>query len=335
MQKIKKAVYQNNKRLTYDFLNNISGNIISVDKLSDEYHSVVDKVFAGDKMYLNPILNSGTVVIQQTEDAPVAMLNNKNFYTLFIICNFQCEEDPWDRLVWTLEYGYYNYTSFEKESFMAAKDHIDKTIKSGAFNVPAEHATEYLAKVVLQTEKTFPIDENGNLLMEDSLLCLSFENSTTDVLKSRGYTEEFISRYLRENTDIDSTRSDLDEIILNFMTVFGAVNYLLQHPEEKDIKRRQKSSKSSKEFSPGVKTPAAVSNSEPKIVNLNGLSIRVSTNKVVNALRSKKIVRSADCWSVRGHYRHYKNGKTVFIKSYEKGKNRNSGAHTRNTYYKI
>lgn len=26
------------------------------------------------------------------------------------------------------------------------------------------------------------------------------------------------------------------------------------------------------------------------------------------------------CWSVRGHYRHYKNGNVVFVKSYEKGK---------------
>ena len=30
-----------------------------------------------------------------------------------------------------------------------------------------------------------------------------------------------------------------------------------------------------------------------------------------------------DCWGVRGHYRHYKNGNTVFIKAYQKGKKRN------------
>lgn len=28
------------------------------------------------------------------------------------------------------------------------------------------------------------------------------------------------------------------------------------------------------------------------------------------------------CWSVRGHYRHYKNGKVIFVKSYKKGKER-------------
>lgn len=30
------------------------------------------------------------------------------------------------------------------------------------------------------------------------------------------------------------------------------------------------------------------------------------------------------CWDVRGHYRHYKSGKTVFIKSYRKGKQRDN-----------
>lgn len=30
------------------------------------------------------------------------------------------------------------------------------------------------------------------------------------------------------------------------------------------------------------------------------------------------------CWEVRGHYRHYKSGKVVFIQSYRKGKDRDS-----------
>ena len=33
---------------------------------------------------------------------------------------------------------------------------------------------------------------------------------------------------------------------------------------------------------------------------------------------------SCECWDVRGHYRHYKSGKTVFIKSYRKGKQRDN-----------
>lgn len=32
-----------------------------------------------------------------------------------------------------------------------------------------------------------------------------------------------------------------------------------------------------------------------------------------------------ECWGVRGHFRHYKSGKTVWVESYEKGSKRNTG----------
>ena len=45
-------------------------------------------------------------------------------------------------------------------------------------------------------------------------------------------------------------------------------------------------------------------------VNENGLTIAKSGNRAI----------TCPCWEVRGHYRHYKSGKVVFIKNYEKGK---------------
>lgn len=39
-----------------------------------------------------------------------------------------------------------------------------------------------------------------------------------------------------------------------------------------------------------------------------------------------------ECWAVRGHFRHYKNGKVTWISSYEKGKQRNSGKTVGNRY---
>lgn len=47
-------------------------------------------------------------------------------------------------------------------------------------------------------------------------------------------------------------------------------------------------------------------------VNENGLMINPNSKRKINC----------DCWGVRGHYRHYKSGKVVFIKEYKKGKNR-------------
>lgn len=37
-------------------------------------------------------------------------------------------------------------------------------------------------------------------------------------------------------------------------------------------------------------------------------------------------------WPVRGHYRHYKSGKVIFVKSFEKGKDRNKGKNVDKTY---
>ena len=45
-------------------------------------------------------------------------------------------------------------------------------------------------------------------------------------------------------------------------------------------------------------------------VNENGLTLQSSGTHKINC----------PCWSVRGHYRHYKSGKVVFVKNYEKGK---------------
>ena len=42
-----------------------------------------------------------------------------------------------------------------------------------------------------------------------------------------------------------------------------------------------------------------------------------------------------ECWSVRGHFRHYKNGKIVWVKSYEKGTKRNTGLITSGKNYKL
>ena len=48
-------------------------------------------------------------------------------------------------------------------------------------------------------------------------------------------------------------------------------------------------------------------------------------NWVSRANRKKADIR-CPAWGVRGHYRHYKNGKTIFIKSYVKGKDRDNYA---------
>lgn len=47
-------------------------------------------------------------------------------------------------------------------------------------------------------------------------------------------------------------------------------------------------------------------------LNENGLTIQSSGTHKINC----------PCWSVRGHYRHYKSGKVIFVENYKKGKDR-------------
>lgn len=44
---------------------------------------------------------------------------------------------------------------------------------------------------------------------------------------------------------------------------------------------------------------------------------------------------TCEAWNVRGHFRHYKNGKVVWIPSYEKGKKRNTGMCVGNKVYTV
>lgn len=53
----------------------------------------------------------------------------------------------------------------------------------------------------------------------------------------------------------------------------------------------------------------------------NFLSQNKSTHKI-----------NCECWGVRGHYRHYKSGKVVFVKEYKKGKDRDKKEPQGKTY---
>lgn len=57
-------------------------------------------------------------------------------------------------------------------------------------------------------------------------------------------------------------------------------------------------------------------------VNENGLTISQNGTHKINC----------PCWSVRGHYRHYKSGKVIFVENYKKGKERENKEPKSKTY---
>lgn len=92
------------------------------------------------------------------------------------------------------------------------------------------------------------------------------------------------------------------DILAAFFRAIAWFNYLMEHPDHKQIK----------------KTPSGV--------NMNGLRI-TADEPTLKKIRSKQIHRVCTLWTVSGHIRHYKNGKTVYIKPYLKGKNRKAYQH--------
>ena len=72
-----------------------------------------------------------------------------------------------------------------------------------------------------------------------------------------------------------------------------------------------------------------------RIIYLGDVKIECARNNSGIAIRRGQIVRKTDCWTVRGHYRHYQNGNVVYIAPYEKGENRNTGKKKQGREYKL
>jgi hypothetical protein len=114
------------------------------------------------------------------------------------------------------------------------------------------------------------------------------------------------------------------EIIMTFFRTMIYVNYIMEHPEIKEIERKKRGRKPKNEKANSNMAASKQPATEPKNININGIRFVVKNN-IANKLKSKKIHRAMSCWTVRGHYRHYKNGRVVYIQSYEKGNRKQKG----------
>ena len=97
------------------------------------------------------------------------------------------------------------------------------------------------------------------------------------------------------------------------MTIMQICNYIMTTKRKRVQRKKTDSSiKSNYEIKRKENKPKKVYLLDEIVdyVNENGLTIQASSTHKIQC----------PCWSVRGHYRHYKNGNVVFIKSHEKGK---------------
>ena len=167
-------------------------------------------------------------------------------------------------------------------------------------------------KIKITVDRFFNLETSG-IDMDD------YFDATVVVYRKQHRKEDEINRYVDTKTEL------IENTVNNFMQILLYINYLLEHPEIKEVhKEKSKTSTANKKTSASKSsTPTEPRKSVARTTIINGLRIVSDAEPVHKKLKSKKIQRVTDCWGVRGHYRHYKNGKTVYIEPYKKGKGRN------------
>ena len=136
----------------------------------------------------------------------------------------------------------------------------------------------------------------GNEWIKDIVYRIELDESTHEGMTVYCNSEE------KKYTEIGH---DISQMVVRTMA------YIMSTPRDKTIK-----SKTSKEKI--GKTTKITNGNANKIYLLDEIVDYVNENGLT-ILPGKHII-NCPCWNVRGHYRHYKSGKVVFIKNYEKGK---------------
>jgi hypothetical protein len=126
--------------------------------------------------------------------------------------------------------------------------------------------------------------------------------------------EEYNEQVFKEISNRIINREKCDYELYNFICVFNFVNYVIYKAMNQEMvlieetERRYTKSNGSK----------AVSKKD-KVYSLTDC-----VRKYARHINHCKHIFTCEHWEVRGHYRHYKSGKTVYIKPFEKGKNKDA-----------
>lgn len=72
-----------------------------------------------------------------------------------------------------------------------------------------------------------------------------------------------------------------------------------------------------------------------RIIIINGIKIKKGENSLIKTRQGNVVInRQTQVWGVIGHFRHYKNGKVIYIQPYKKGPGRNK-SESGKTIYKL
>lgn len=297
MQKVKKAAAQLDSRAAISVLNNLKNNQIVVENYNI-FCELYEKAILCKDYSLAPLFSDGSLIVKQkiNDDCIDLIINFSVNFTEkgSILANLEC-----------LRLDFFAQNRF-------SEDDTAPTIKAIENR---QQQFKYIGKIKIEYSLDF-----------DNII--EWENSLISVLARRGYANPI--EYLNVQSDVEEIRANLKACIDLFKGVLICADYLLKHPEEKHKERHARSHSGNNPSSKSAQKQA----DSVQVISLNSLRFKTVNKKVANMLKSKKVHRMAESWSVRGHYRHYKSGKVIFIESFEKGKNRKQ-ASQKKTKYKL
>lgn len=143
--------------------------------------------------------------------------------------------------------------------------------------------------------------------------------TVTPIPEKKDYKVKIIKSGFTSREDVNKRISEM------FIWLLGYICYLKDNPTVNYEK--QEIVKDTKKTNSNNKSSNSLNNKNYKItLGDKTVMLHLKPNEIRTFKR--KYVRMVESWSVMGHIRHYKNGKTVFIKPYVKGKARNKQEET-------
>ena len=157
---------------------------------------------------------------------------------------------------------------------------------------------------------TINISENGNISIGIFLIPTSL------------MTKKEIEARLKYLSTEEGYKAEL-EICGWLASILCVIMMMGKEERERRIKRQPTTCETSE-------NPISYKESDKQIYLLSDIISYIADN--LDSERKKHLI-NCPCWEVRGHYRHYKTGKEVFVPAYRKGKQRNKAEPRDKEYY--
>lgn len=170
---------------------------------------------------------------------------------------------------------------------------------------PDEFSTEDM-KTVNAFRIRFPVKKNGKKFLGELVLTVDTDKNNHVYY---GWAVDKECEWIKEiSPSIDKDKL-FKKTFNTCMVMFSDIQNWSMNYKKKIIKLSSDKSRMANK----VEKSSKDSNSDRKIIMKSGIVYTHTYEDV------RSYTRHIESWDVKGHYRHYKNGKTVYIKPYQKG----------------